>query len=174
MTTPFRRRTLDGVLHTSRAQAVQQLVRVEHEAAYAGRVAGRIQAAPAGTTGGHDERCDARAHARHAGCIQSWSVATIERDSAAASADQLRAPAGNASFPVCTRLTSTLQRGAVAAQSRDCTIPHTVFHLSLCSPYCAGCRDARFIKTLVAGVTRWRRRLDFILDELTAHRVTQV
>ncbi len=35
-------------------------------------------------------------------------------------------------------------------------------------------RDARFVKNLVAGVTRWRRRLDFILDELTGGRVSQV
>jgi hypothetical protein len=38
-----RRRTLDGVLASPRANAVQQLVRIEHEAAYAGRVAGRIK-----------------------------------------------------------------------------------------------------------------------------------
>jgi hypothetical protein len=30
------------------------------------------------------------------------------------------------------------------------------------------------VKNLVAGVTRWRRRLDFVLDELTNHRVAQV
>lgn len=30
------------------------------------------------------------------------------------------------------------------------------------------------MKNLVAGVTRWRRRLDFVLDELTGHRVGQV
>lgn len=30
------------------------------------------------------------------------------------------------------------------------------------------------MKNLVAGVTRWRRRLDFVLDELTSHRVAQV
>jgi hypothetical protein len=30
------------------------------------------------------------------------------------------------------------------------------------------------VKNLVAGVTRWRRRLDFVLDELTGHRVMQV
>lgn len=30
------------------------------------------------------------------------------------------------------------------------------------------------MKNLVAGVTRWRRRLDFVLDELTGHRVAQV
>lgn len=43
-TVTCRRRTLDGVLISPRAEAVQQLVRVEHEAAYAGRVAGRIRA----------------------------------------------------------------------------------------------------------------------------------
>lgn len=49
------RRTLDGVLASPRAEAVQQLVRIEHEAAYAGRVAGRI-GAKRGNTDSADRR----------------------------------------------------------------------------------------------------------------------
>ncbi len=51
------RRALDSVLESARAQAVQQLVRVEHEAAYAGRVAGRIRAVGPGAAPGAAQRC---------------------------------------------------------------------------------------------------------------------
>jgi len=53
----LRRRSLDGPLYSARAAAVQQLVRVEHEDAYAGRVAGRIKTIRAGWRSGSDERC---------------------------------------------------------------------------------------------------------------------
>lgn len=29
------------------------------------------------------------------------------------------------------------------------------------------CRDARFVTELVSGVTRWRRRLDYVICQLT-------
>jgi hypothetical protein len=49
-------RTLDGVLASPRASAVQQLVRIEHEAAYAGRVAGRIKPWQQSSGGAADRR----------------------------------------------------------------------------------------------------------------------
>lgn len=52
----MRSRTLDGVLASPRAAAVQQLVRIEHEAAYAGRVAGRIKPWQQSSGGAADRR----------------------------------------------------------------------------------------------------------------------
>lgn len=92
---PSVRKVQDGVLHGARARAIKQLVRIQYDEAYAGRVSGKIQ-------------------------------------------------------PV--RSTTRTEERAAAADARD----------------------DRFVKHLVAGVTRWRRRLDFILDELTQHRLQQL
>lgn len=92
---PSVRKVQDGALQGARAQAVKQLIRIQYDEAYAGRVSGKIKAAES----------------------------TTRREQRAATAEA---------------------------------------------------RDDRFVKHLVAGVTRWRRRLDFILDELTQNRFQQL
>lgn len=35
------------------------------------------------------------------------------------------------------------------------------------NPASASCRDTRSVTNIVAGVTRWRRRLDYVIDQLS-------